>query len=447
MKNTGLLVLCMMFVVISCTKDENGPLRTKAFGRLEIVKGDNQSGFFGESLNDSIVIKASSYNNHRRYLIKYEMIQGNGEIYSGLYSGGQNLVEVDSSGILKMQWRLGCNANTQKVRFVLYVDSTHSSYNYYNYYSYFSEASDSVTISASAVRPNGWGRSCGCEIMDMYRTRIISYDGNTLYLISRGLYSSTDQGLNWNKVEGIPDWGDIVDARFNSLGWLYILTDQHGISFSKDFKQWDYINNGILDYRNPTAFLVEDSALFVSFYFDGPYKTTNNGGFWRKLLVGGVGEDRYYSITRHPNGDIYLFDKWDDVWVSKTYGTLWSQLNIDFKYTSGIIYDLNIDRNGSIYIGGNDATISVLDPTTYQGEVHRYYQYNGSSQEIINIQIQNDNVYYLVRGNPRSGVYSMSNNWDLINSGFNKDIIYYYLKSDNTFMLLSYDGLYNYYSN
>jgi hypothetical protein len=444
MKNIGFLVFCMTFLVLSCTKDDIGSLRTKGYGRLEISQGDNQSGFFGESLSDSIIIKASSTSNHRRYLIKYELIQGNGKIYSVEYSGEQHSIQVDSSGILKVQWRLGCNADIQKVRFVLYVDSTHTSYDNYGYYSYFSEASDSVTISASAIRPIGWGRSCGCEIMDMYRTSILTYDGNTLYLVSRGLYSSADQGLNWTKVKGIPYWDEIVDARFNSLGWIYVLTYQHGIAFSKDFNQWDYINNGILDLRDPTAFLVEDSALFVSFYFDGPYKTVNNGGFWRKLLVGGDGDDKYYNITRHPDGDIYLFDKWDVLWKSKDYGTSWTALTVDYKYTSGALFDLNIDKNGSVYLGARDATISVLDPTTYQGETHKYYQWNGNSQNIDNIQIINDNVYFLVRGNPRSGVYSMSNNWDLINLGFNKDIIYYYLKSDNTFMLLSYDGLYNY---
>jgi hypothetical protein len=119
----------------------------------------------------------------------------------------------------------------------------------------------------------------------------------------------------------------------------------------------------------------------------------------------------------------------------------------DYKYTGSELFDLNIDRNESIYLGGRDDTISVLDPLTYKGEVHRYYEYNGSSQEISNIQITNENVYYLVKGSPRSGVYSISNNWDLLNLGFSETIINYYLKSDNTFLLLSYDGLYNYYRN
>ena len=47
-----------------------------------------------------------------------------------------------------------------------------------------------------------------------------------------------------------------------------------------------------------------------------------------------------------------------------------------------------IDAAGSLYIGGADATISILDPNTYQGEVHRHYEWNASSQTVNNITKQ-----------------------------------------------------------
>lgn len=441
-RNSEFVILLILLLVSGCEKDDKDSIKTKTYGKVEIIKGDNQSGYFGELLTDSIIIKASSTNNNRIYLIKYELIQGNGVIMHGINTAGSQIM-VDSTGILKLRWRLGCNNTIQKVRFLLYVDSTKG---YNGYVRFFKDPSASVTVNANGTKLGGWGRSCGCENLDYYQTKIISFDKSTHYLVSRGLYSSSDGGMNWNKVEGIPKWEDIVDAQFNSLGWLYVLTRNNGICFSKDMKQWDYINNGILDHRDPTAFLVEDSALFVSFYFDGPYKTTDNGKFWRKLIVGGNSQ-RFYFITRHPNGNIYLFDDWHTLWISIDYGKSWQKVNLSYKYVPYSEYDFKIDKNGIIYIGAGDATISIINSSTYQGESHTYYQWNGSSQEIENIQITDDNVYYLVRGNPRPGIYSKLNNWDLLSIGFSKTIYYYYLKSDNTFMLLSPDGMYYYNKN
>lgn len=433
------IIFLLFLFNLSCNKLEITPSESKFYGKIEVISGNNQSGIFGENLKDIIIIKASSNNLQRRYLIKFEMVQGNGEVILNSYTA--NSVMLDSIGIFKFNWRLGCNDNIQKVKFLLYVDSAKS---YYENYDYYKIPSDSITITANGIKPTGWGRACGCENFDVFRTKIISFDKSTLYLINRGLYKSIDGGINWNKVKGIPNWEDIVDGQFNSSGWLYILTRNNGICFSKDLNQWEYINNGILDHRDPTTFLVEDSALFVSFYFDGPYKTTNNGKFWKKLLVGNGGGERYYFITRHPNGNLYLFDEWTNFWVSKDYGNLWQSIKLDYKYIPYEVYDLKIDKNGLIYIGSGDATISIISSTTYKGEARSYYQWNAFSQSIFNIQLLNDNVYYLVSGNPKPGIYTKINNWNFLDIGFSKKIFYFYIKSDNTFILLSNDGLYYY---
>ena len=433
----NVLLLLSFVTLLSCERDDINPTKPTTFGKLEIVRGDNQTGYFGELLSDSIIIKASSNNAHKSYLIKYERVQGNGSIERGYY-GYKNGFFIDETGILKIEWRLGCDYNIQKIKLILYVEETRNKYGYINYYS---EPSDSIIISASGIKPTGWVRSCGCEDLGAFFPKIVSFDESILYLVSRGFYSSIDNGLNWNKVEGVPDWENIVDAQFNSLGWLYLLTENNGVCYSKDLQNWEYINNGILDPRNPTSFLVEDSTLFVSFYFDGLYKTSDNGGFWKKMLIDGH-ERQFYHITRHPNGDIYLIDKWDNLWISKDYGKLWGKVDIEYKYVDAPIHDLEISKNGLIYIGADDATISEVNSTSYQGDIHSYYERNGSTQHVDNITIKHGDVFYLVKGSPKSGIYSKSNNWSLINVGFNKRINYFYLKSDNTFMILSSDGLY-----
>lgn len=442
--NTLLTVLVLLTTVLifSCKKDEIDPTNGKSSGKLEIVKGSNQSGHFGEFLSDTVIIKASSNSIHNRYLIKWEMIQGNGNIdrgehdYTGTY--GNNFF-VDSTGILEIRWRLGSDFNIQKFKLILYVDSTTNKYGQLNYHTI---PSDSLIISANGTIPTGWVRSCGYAGKKNGPSKIISFDNTTLYLVGPGLYSSTDGGLNWHKVDGVPDWENIVDAQFNSSGWLYVLTQNKGICYSKDLQNWEFINNGILDSRIPTAFLVEDSTMFVSFYFDGPYKTSNNGGFWRKMLSDKNAE-RFYHITRHPNGDIYLFDDWDYLWISKNYGSSWEKVDIELKYADSPT-DLEIGKDGFIYIGANHASISKLSPDTYTGEKHRYYDETAhSTQYIDGIKIINNTVYYIVNNGKASGLYS-SQNWQRLDLGFNDPILDYYLKNDGTFLLSSIDGWYYY---
>jgi hypothetical protein len=439
-KNINLILVVFqltLFLISGCEKEKTDISKTITYGNLKIIKGDNQSGTFGEILKDSIKIKASSTSNHRRYQIKYEMVQGNGVVYHN-YSFASPVLSVDSTGILKLRWRLGCDNAVQSIRFLLYVDSAKSKY---GMYSYFKDPSATITITSNGEKPVGWGRACGCENFNIHSTRIITYDNKTLYLVSRGLYSSTDGGVNWKKVEGIKNWQFILDAKFNSKGWMYVTTENDGICYSKDMKRWDYINNAVLDYRYPTSILVEDSVMYAGFLFGGLYKTSDNGNFWRRLLIPGLGS-KYFEISRHLNGDIYLFDDDDNLIVSNDFGKHWKRLSIDPKYTHYEIYDIEIDKNGKIYIGAGDATISILDPISYQGEFHNYYQLNHSSQNIDHIQVTDNDVYFLVNGTPLPGLYSKSFSWGLVNTGFAKPVRYYYPKPDNTFLLLSDDGLY-----
>jgi len=65
------LVLLTMALIHSCDKNDMASTKVDTYGKLEIIHGDNQSGHFGEFLSDSIVIKASSNNSNRSYLIKW----------------------------------------------------------------------------------------------------------------------------------------------------------------------------------------------------------------------------------------------------------------------------------------------------------------------------------------------------------------------------------------
>lgn len=153
--------------------------------------------------------------------------------------------------------------------------------------------------------------------------------------------------------------------------------------------------------------------------------------------------DKYFHINRHPNGDLYLFDEWNNLWHSTNYGDNWNKINLDYKYRNYKVEDFIIARDGTLYIGAGDATISILSSDTYTGTMHSFYKMNHSSQHVEDIQIINDFVYFTVNGNPTPGIYT-SQNWERLDLGFEGQINNYYLKKDRTFMLLSRDGLYYY---
>ncbi|MGV3505492.1 MAG: hypothetical protein ACO1O1_17430 [Adhaeribacter sp.] len=432
----SLFAVACLGLLFGCDKENEKPGSGSKNG-LSALKGDNQQGIFGEYLKDTIYLQVSAADTSRKYRIKYEMVQGNGLLKRSTIYPSMAFFEPDKKGIVKVIWKLGCNNNTQKIKFSLYpIEAV----------SWMGEVAEgqkelaSLTISASGREPAGWGQACGFEYLDPFRFNIISHDPARLYLANRGLYFSDDQGMNWYKVDGVPHWDDVMEAQFNSKGWLYVLTRSHGLYYSKDLTSWESINNGILDYRDPTAFTVTDSMLFVSFNFDGPYKTENNGEFWRKMSLGN-NSDTYYFIKPHPNGNIYLFDKWADLMMSSDKGKTWKNMNLSYSYVPSELYDFDIAPNGTLYIGSGDATISAISPTSLTGERRSYYEPNGWVQHVNNIQFFKNDAYFLVNISPKAGIYSRNNNWGKVELNFTKPISYFYIKNDGKFLLAS-DGLY-----
>jgi hypothetical protein len=436
MKLSILFAAIILLFITSCKKDKDIAGGGAGTGKIELMKGDNQSGVYGELLKDTFQIKITSPYPKNHFKVTYTLLQGNGMVEEL----GNNLISsfyLDSAGTIKFRWRMGCDYAQQKIKLYVYSDTL--------YFGPFFNAApaDSLIITANAVKPTGWCRSCGYGNLDIYLSKIVTADNNTLYLLNRDLFSSTDGGLNWYKVNGAPhfDFDEIIDAQFNSKKEMFLLTRKHGVYYSRDLQQWTAINNGLLDLREPTGFLVEDTAAFVSFYNDGPYRTTNNGGFWKKLIVD-VYSQHYYHFQRHPNGKLMMFEDSDNLMVSDNNGDNWSDAPLPDRFQSHNVYDFKIDANGVLYIGTGDANISEVDGTTYQGTLHSYYQWNASSQHVNNITLTGNDVYYLVNYTPSPGIYRKSNNWGLVNTGFNDQINYYFLKSNSAFLIGSKGWLY-----
>ena len=434
------IALCALMLtgilMAGCKKTDNKPTASGGpKAKLVLIHGDGQSGTYGQDLHDSLVVQITPPFGKMasQYAVTFNMLQGNG-LVEGVQAGGNVTPLYGSNGLVQIKWRLGCNNPGQKLTIYLYADSL---INYGG--SPKGSPDDSLVVSANGTAPTGWGRACGCN-PPSYMTKIATFDKKTLYMASNGLFSSTDGGINWYKVNGAPYWSTVQDVQFNSKGWMYILTANNGIYYSQDAKSWTAINNGILDMRTPTAFTVAGDWMFVSFYFDGPYMTTNNGGFWQKFLVG-FGSQRFYLIRKHPNGSIYMFNDWTDLLVSKDTAKTWQVIPTNGAQVNYAAYDMEIGPTGNIYVGSDDATIATFSPATNQATYKSFYQWNASDQPCNNINFYNGDVYFLLNDNPQPGIYQMST-WSPLNLGFNEMISSYFIRPDGTFLLITNDGVY-----
>lgn len=410
-------------------------------GVIELISGDNQSGIFGDQLSDSIVFKVyGRMDAPRRYLIKLRMRQGNGmaNIIDAPYYPDfpDELISVDLDSYIKVKWELGCDATSQQMDILLYVDSVYRrDPKYYD----TRPADDSVTISAEGRKPQGWGRACGCQLYDYLNARVISNNG-ILYLLDRIIYQSEDGGINWYPLPNLPP-GHASLAQFDSKGRLYVVTESNGVFYSDNLTDWIPINDGLEDYRQPTAFSVFDDELYVSFYFDGPYQRTRHGAPWHKLNVSDMSQ-RFEFFNKHPNGNLYLVDDWNTLYVSADEGATWEPTQVGYEYIRSTVEDFKIGPDGMLYIASGDATISMISPTTYQGVAKSIYEWNGWSQHAQDIQFVNNDVLYLIMGSDQSGIYSKNANWSRVDLDFTMPIDGYYKKPDGGFLLQSGHRLY-----
>ncbi|HEY8935469.1 MAG TPA: hypothetical protein VIM65_09625 [Cyclobacteriaceae bacterium] len=434
--------LLALLILEACTSNDEKIVPQKyKYASLEIVKGDKQNGKTGAFLSDTIVLKTVAKTSALRldhFVVKSKMIKGNGFISYSQEGPPANIFYSDLNGEFKVFWSAGCNQIDQSAIFYLY-NTDSCSVNNINWG--ICSPIDSVTINATTHTPSGWNKSCGVNWVDRYDTRMRSHNNKT-YVSNQGILykASMADALSWEKVESAPS--GIHDFGFTSNGTIYVLTEMEGLYSSNDLQTWTPVNNGILDRRYPVSLLVEDSVVYASFYFDGLYRFRPSTNFWRKLLINGQYSDRYQFPTRHPNGNLYVVDKWDNYWVSKNSGDTWTYIAIENKYANYETEDLKISSSGLIYIGSGDASLAILSPDTYTGDLHTYYQWNASSQDINNIIFIGNNVYYLVNYTPNPGIYTSANGWQKLDIGFDKTIRSFLPDANGKFILGCSDGIY-----
>jgi photosystem II stability/assembly factor-like uncharacterized protein len=437
--------LSILTIALACKHEDEPDPQPVMQAKLSIVKGDRQTGFFGEYLPDSLVLKVTPTGTipAGNFRVSYQITQGNGYmepinngiVYSNTY------LQSDSKGMLKLRWNLGCNALQQKVVFYLYSNDCPA----VDLQNNKCLPIDSVSFAAAAKQPSGWSRACGVGSSFSFQPSFASHQ-NRIYFVNGGVaYSSTDGGINWNAFPASTPQ-DIRFLKCNSQGYLYALTENKGVFYSRDQGvSWTEINTGILDHRYPLALVVEDDNLFVSFYFDGLYRSKNNGAFWKKLLIEGKYHEEYQYITRVPNGDLFLFDKWSTLFKSSNNGDKWQRQSLNYRYSSGTKGEMAIDHAGHLVIGDEyNGYLAVLSPATLTGEVVSFYTpETHSTCTVRQITPYQDKLYFAVTGNLKPGVYfGNQGNYTYAHPGLETRVEAFHVKNDGSLLLVNSSGLY-----
>ncbi len=413
----------MLFMtIIACNKENSNPENGNNL-KIEIVHGNLQTGIYNSPLQDSLVVMVSDSKGNpvSKAPISFDFKVGSGSISS-------DWVFTDTLGLAYFYWTIDCHSDNNQL--AVYLNDS------------VSNRIDSVTFNATASFPNGWGKSCGID-RDLYRPFFRENNGTIYFSDFSMIYRSNDGGISWQEYENMPPISNyIFDIQFNSQGWMYVITEGDGIFYTEDEITWHQINKGMNNLYYPASFLVEDTCLFVAYDNSGcVYRSTDNGESWQKLIVSNYYEE-YEFISRHPNGDLYLFDKSENFWHSTDNGDHWDAIDLDYNYTKYFVEDFIIDKDGSLYIGTDNSVISNLSSDTYVGESHSYKKKN-TSAVISDFKIVNDIVYYTVIDYFESGIYS-SRDWSKLDLGFEKGIRTYFLTEDGTFLIASSDGVYYY---
>ena len=434
MKVFSTIIAILLFFTFGCKKNNLVPVKEK---NISIISGNNQSGSFNVPLSDSLVVLVTDAlgNPLPREKVNHKSLyeKVGGSVRSPIETGSF----TDSDGILSLSWKVYCYEPDQTL--ILYVGDSSL------------HITDSVIFKAQVGTPVGWAESCGIkEICQGYDEMTLRSFGDILYApCKNNVYRSPNGGQDWEKIMTIPElmyYSSIFDIQFSREGWAYLVTTESGIHFSKDQISWENIGqiNGHYKGNILSDFLQEDNFLFASYWEEGLKRSSNNGKSWENLSIHPSDTNIYKFINRHPNGDLYLFDQENTLWKSKDNGDSWATMVLDEKYVNSRVEDFMIGENGMLYIGANNASLSILSPDTYQGDLYQFQDPNNENQYVNNIQMIDGTVYFNVVGNATPGIYS-SQNWERFDLGFEKPINSYFLKDDGSFLLRSDFGVFHFF--
>ena len=316
-----LTVLCIVLVSsFSCSgKDDPSIKDLEAFNFYN--SGNDQRGFAGQYLKDSLVVGYSQYiqnpdSTKQSIHVHFEVIAGGGSI-------DKPDQEIPTNGSVYTKWKTGTATNDQKVTASLFDNS--------------GKLLTRITFTAMAFQPGRWDEISNFPNGYLNDMATDTVNHLTFMIIGNTLYTEGENYFNWKKIEiaGNQIYHSIEIDKNGTLyigsweGKLFKSTD-HGKSFTECTKPIPEYS-GYYD-----LILTSDNTIWVS-RFNYPLRfSTDGGNTWKVSESGLNNSSQSIDVFRLSTGKFITLSFDNISLLESTDGTHWLPVNNKTLYTSRI---------------------------------------------------------------------------------------------------------------
>ncbi len=243
---------------------------------------------------------------------------------------------------------------------------------------------------------------------------------------TKGVYKSTNGGLNWTNINGSGTTNPLVDNQINavafSAGYRYAGTDSVGGFFSRTLGDTTvgWIEGSGLPGSQAVVSSIalnrtNESTSYVGSEGQGVYRTVNSGFNWGSRNEGMLGIAARV-IKRNGNGQLILgTDLGDGIWISSDQGNSWNKSTS--LSSSNAITGIGITNNSSIIYAGTYGT--GVYKSTDGGTTWVITDSTSINQLVRTLSVDPSNAN-LVYAGTENGAYKTVNggsSWQMINNG------------------------------
>ncbi len=231
---------------------------------------------------------------------------------------------------------------------------------------------------------------------------LILHKNKNIYatLANQGIIKSSDQGLNWDKVNYGLTTTDVLSIHSHNNGYLFSGTVAEGIFRStNDGDNWQNVKRiDDLPFSDNVRAFTSDvyGNVYAGAQHSGVFKSTNNGNTWNKVNIG-LTTRNIETMSSTPNGYIFA-GTMTGLFRSTNQGTSWVKLNIGIY--SADISSVHVTKDGVIYVG------------TYGQGIKRSFDFGDNWQKISyglsSISGEQYPVIYSITSDDKYQVYASS---------------------------------------
>lgn len=161
------------------------------------------------------------------------------------------------------------------------------------------------------------------------------------------IYYTSDNGDNWTAAAGSPPLTTVVRGFLGVSATLFAYTSNKGIYKSTDGGlNWDTANTGLSN-LNVITMLATGSKILAATIGGGVFVSSDNGDTWTASNTGIAGGDLNVNLLWKMGSSIYMYPQGTQAYVSSNDGASWSNWTKPNQFGGALGGPTGIYRNGS----------------------------------------------------------------------------------------------------